>query len=75
MTNEGMCDSGGEMSDQMIWWQNANTQNKDDHEPSFDEATSTQEEERADTGHHHLDQLKRVIFDHVSQASNDMKRE
>ena len=73
--NEGVCDSGGEMSDQMIWWQNANTQNRDEQEASYDEAPNTEEEERPGIGHHHLDQLKRVIFDHVSQASVDMKRE
>ena len=71
----GICDNGSEMSDQMIWWHSHESKesynslhgNTDDKYNPIQDDT----EMNRDSGDHHINQLKKVIFDHVN---NQMKK-
>lgn len=73
-----MCDNGGDLQDPIVWWHNAGV--KSHHHPhdikesfqTFCDVADDGLDEESETGHHHINQLKRVIFDHVSNS--DMKK-
>ena len=71
----GICDNGGDMSDQMIWWHNQESKDEyNSHQNNSNEKYDPLQDDTEmsrDTGDHHINQLKKVIFDHVN---NQMKK-